>query len=56
MHAFWNAPILQDVLLGNNPGPLNFLLFATVKGLPLLIFVLIVIRLATQRSSTTSSS
>jgi RsiW-degrading membrane proteinase PrsW (M82 family) len=48
LHVFWNAPFLNS-LLGNNPGPLNWLIFSAIKGIPLLIFVLLMIRLATHR-------
>jgi RsiW-degrading membrane proteinase PrsW (M82 family) len=48
LHVFWNAPVLNS-LLGNSPGPLNWLIFSTIKGIPLLIFIAVMVRLATHR-------
>src|SRR6185369_9553390 len=48
LHVFWNAPIFNS-LLGDEPGPLNWLVFNAIKGIPLLIFIAIIVRLATRR-------
>ena len=47
-HFFWNAPIFQD-LLGDGSSIVNWVVFVTVKGLPMLIALAIVVRLARQR-------
>ncbi len=46
-HFFWNSPILGD-LLGEG-GILDWLLYVTVKGLPMLIGLLLLVRLARRR-------
>jgi hypothetical protein len=47
-HFIWNSPLLQE-LLGRDPGPLNWILFATVKGLPFLILLALLVRIAIRR-------
>ncbi len=47
-HFFWNAPIFQD-LLGDGSSIVNWVVFVTVKGLPMLIALAIVVRLARRR-------
>ena len=46
-HFFWNSPLLVE-LLGDG-GIFGWFLFVTVKGLPMLIGLILVIRLARQR-------
>jgi protease PrsW len=46
-HFFWNSPILGE-LLGDG-GFLNWLLYVTAKGLPMLLGLLVLIRLARRR-------
>jgi RsiW-degrading membrane proteinase PrsW (M82 family) len=48
-HFFWNSPILNELILGNDPGPIHWLLYGLVKGLPLFIFLVLMIRLALGR-------
>lgn len=48
LHVFWNAPFLNS-LLGDRPGPINWLIFSSIKGIPLLIFIGLMVRLATRR-------
>jgi RsiW-degrading membrane proteinase PrsW (M82 family) len=52
-HFFWNSPLLADVLLGGDPGPLQWFLYAAAKGLPFLIFVVALLRLAGRREHQT---
>jgi RsiW-degrading membrane proteinase PrsW (M82 family) len=47
-HFFWNSPLLGEIL-GEDGGLLSWLAFVTVKGMPMLIGLLIVVRLARQR-------
>lgn len=47
-HFIWNSPLLED-LLGNDPGPVNWLLWATVKGLPFLLLLALLVRVAIRR-------
>lgn len=47
-HFIWNSPLLQE-LLGRDPGPLNWILFAAVKGLPFLILLALLVRIAIRR-------
>ncbi|MBM4409442.1 MAG: PrsW family intramembrane metalloprotease [Chloroflexi bacterium] len=49
-HFFWNSPML-GFLLGNDPGPINWLLYATVKGLPFFVFLVLMARLAHRRET-----
>jgi protease PrsW len=46
-HFFWNSPLLGE-LLGDG-GIFNWLLYVTAKGLPMLIGLLVLIRLARRR-------
>ena len=46
-HFFWNSPILVE-LLGEG-SPVEWLLYMTVKGLPMLIGLVLVVRLARRR-------
>ena len=47
-HFIWNSPLLQE-LLGTDPGPLNWILYAAVKGLPFLILLALLVRIAIRR-------
>lgn len=47
-HFVWNSPLLQE-LLGGDPGPLNWILYAAVKGLPFLILLALLVRIAIRR-------
>jgi len=47
-HFLWNAPIFQD-LLGDGSSIVSWVVFVTVKGLPMLIALAIVVRLARKR-------
>ena len=49
-HFFWNSPLLGELL--GAAGPLDWALYVTVKGLPMLIGLLILVRLARQRERT----
>ena len=51
LHVFWNAPLLNG-LLGDHPGPVNWLVFSAIKGIPLLIFIGVIVGLATRREQT----
>ncbi len=46
-HFFWNSPLLLD-LLGEG-SPIDWLVYTTVKGLPMLIGLVLVVRLARGR-------
>ncbi len=48
-HFFWNSPILSD--LAGSGGIEGFLVYATVKGLPMLIGLVIVLRLVRRREN-----
>jgi hypothetical protein len=48
LHFLWNSPILNDALLSGDPGPVQWLIWAAVKGLPFLVFVAVMVRLATR--------
>jgi hypothetical protein len=47
-HFIWNSPLLQD-LLGADPGPISWILYAAVKGLPFLILLALLVRIAIRR-------
>ena len=47
-HFVWNSPAL-GFLLGDDPGPINWLLYTAVKGLPFFIFLVLMVRLASGR-------
>jgi RsiW-degrading membrane proteinase PrsW (M82 family)/outer membrane biosynthesis protein TonB len=47
-HFFWNSPIFSGIL-GADSGIIEWFAFVTIKGLPALIGLVIVIRLARQR-------
>jgi RsiW-degrading membrane proteinase PrsW (M82 family) len=46
LHFLWNSPLLNDMLLAGDPGPIQWLIWAAVKGLPFLVFVAVMVRLA----------
>ncbi len=46
-HFFWNSPLLGE-LLGDG-GPIGWVLFVTAKGLPMLIGLLLLVRLARRK-------
>jgi RsiW-degrading membrane proteinase PrsW (M82 family) len=48
-HFFWNSPLLSGIL--GDGGIVNWLLFVTVKGMPALIGLVLVVRLASRRES-----
>jgi hypothetical protein len=47
-HFVWNSPLLEGIL-GDNPGPTEWILWAAVKGLPFLILLGVLVRLAMRR-------
>jgi RsiW-degrading membrane proteinase PrsW (M82 family) len=47
-HFVWNSPLL-DGILGNDPGPTEWIAWAAVKGLPFLILLGVLVRLAMRR-------
>ena len=47
-HFFWNSPILESIL-GDDPGAVNWIVYDAIKGLPFLIFLVFLLRLATGR-------
>lgn len=47
-HFVWNSPLL-DGILGDNPGPTEWITWAAVKGLPFLILLGVLVRLAMRR-------
>jgi hypothetical protein len=47
-HFIWNSPFL-GFLLGDEPGPINWILYTAVKGLPFFIFLVLMVRLAHTR-------
>ena len=47
-HFFWNSPLLSE-LLGDGTSLVGWALFVTVKGLPMLIGLVLVVRLARRR-------
>jgi RsiW-degrading membrane proteinase PrsW (M82 family) len=47
-HFVWNSPLL-DGILGDNPGPTEWIAWAAVKGLPFLILLGVLVRLAMRR-------
>jgi protease PrsW len=47
-HFIWNSPLLASIL-GNDPGPINWILYTAVKGMPFFIFLVVMVRLAHQR-------
>lgn len=52
-HFFWNSPILSKVILGSgDPGPVQWILYGAAKGAPFLVFVIMLVRLATRREKT----
>jgi protease PrsW len=48
LHFLWNSPLMNDALLSDDPGPIEWLLWAAVKGLPFLVLVAVLVRLATR--------
>jgi RsiW-degrading membrane proteinase PrsW (M82 family) len=47
-HFIWNSPLL-GFLLGDDPGPVNWILYTAVKGLPFFLFLVLMVRLARTR-------
>jgi RsiW-degrading membrane proteinase PrsW (M82 family) len=47
-HFFWNSPLLSG-LLGDGDSVVGWLVYVTVKGLPMLIGLILVVQLARQR-------
>lgn len=47
-HFIWNSPLLNDVL-GNDPDELTWIIWAALKGLPFLILLAVVVRIAQRR-------
>jgi protease PrsW len=47
-HFVWNSPLLDEIL-GNDPGPTEWIAWAAVKGLPFLILLAVLVRLAMRR-------
>jgi RsiW-degrading membrane proteinase PrsW (M82 family) len=47
-HFIWNSPFL-GFLLGDDPGIVNWLIYTAIKGLPFLIFLVLMVRLAGTR-------
>ena len=52
-HFFWNSPILTNAILGGagDPGPVQWIVYGMAKGLPFLIFVALLVRLASRRET-----
>lgn len=48
-HFIWNSPLLQQQLLGTAPGAINWIIYAAAKGLPFLILLAILVRIAIKR-------
>lgn len=47
-HFIWNSPLLNDVL-GNDPDAATWILWAAMKGLPFLILLAVIVRVAQRR-------
>jgi protease PrsW len=49
-HSFWNSPLLNDVLAngGDPPTPLQTLAWCTLKGLPFLVLLVVLVVVATR--------
>jgi len=47
-HFVWNSPLLNDVL-GNDPDAVTWIVWAAMKGLPFLILLAVVVRMAQRR-------
>ena len=47
-HFVWNSPLLND-MLGTNPDGVTWILWATIKGLPFLILLAVLVRVAMRR-------
>lgn len=47
-HFVWNSPLLNEIL-GNDPDPATWILWATIKGLPFLILLGVLVRVAIVR-------
>jgi RsiW-degrading membrane proteinase PrsW (M82 family) len=47
-HFVWNSPLLNE-LLGTDPGPVTWITWAAIKGLPFLILLAVIVRLAIRR-------
>lgn len=47
-HFIWNSPLLNDVL-GNDPDAITWITWAALKGLPFLILLAVVVRIAQRR-------
>ena len=48
LHVFWNQPLFNG-LLGDDPSPIGWLVYSSIKGIPLLLFIALMVRLATRR-------
>ncbi|HEX2625596.1 MAG TPA: PrsW family intramembrane metalloprotease, partial [Candidatus Limnocylindrales bacterium] len=47
-HFIWNSPLLND-FLGNDPDATTWILWAAMKGLPFLILLAVIVRMAQRR-------
>jgi hypothetical protein len=47
-HFIWNSPLLND-FLGDNPDSVTWILWAAMKGLPFLILLAVIVRVAQRR-------
>jgi hypothetical protein len=47
-HFIWNSPLLDD-LLGTEPGPVTWILWAAIKGMPFLVLLGILVLVAIRR-------
>ncbi len=47
-HFVWNSPLLND-MLGNDPDAATWILWAAIKGLPFLILLAVLVRVAIRR-------
>jgi RsiW-degrading membrane proteinase PrsW (M82 family) len=49
-HFVWNSPLLDD-MLGSNPDSVTWIAWAAIKGLPFLILLAVVVRVAMRRET-----
>lgn len=47
-HFIWNSPLLND-FLGNDPDAVTWILWAAMKGLPFLVLLAVIVRVAQRR-------
>ena len=47
-HFVWNSPLLNDIL-GNDPDAMTWIIWAALKGLPFLILLAVIVRIAQRR-------